>query len=317
LVGNPYLSSIDFQQFASDNEAVIKPYYKIFNGETIQTFSDGGTISPFQSFLVEAIGGVNNGVEKELKFDLSEISTAASFNLRASQSSSNRLEIVAVNDAYSISTLIFNREDGSTVFGNKDSRKLLLGVTDIPEIYTVKDYNSDKIGVDINVVNTNNIQIPLALATSYEGEMSFTFNGMDSYQAQITLIDRLENREIPLTGSSYTYTFNFTPKKVNNEFAADEERFAIQFSPNNPTALQKTDAQMSVYSKEHTIYAVSTPSDPIKAIAVYNTQGLLVYENARVNASLYSFTPKSNYSEVYIVKLTTERGVKNVKLLNK
>jgi hypothetical protein len=322
LVGNPFMSSIDFADLLADedNAGHIQPDYKIFTGNTFTTYSEvlGNClpIAPMQSFIISKAEESDN--QFDFNFDVTKTGANNAAALRSATVVSNKLEIVASAGANTIRTYIVDREDGTADFGYWDSRKLLLGITKIPEIYTIKDYNSGKIGVDINVINADNRLIPLAVATSYEGEMTLTFNGIDNYDSQITLIDHAENREIPLSGSSATYPFNYVPAKVNNKIVADEGRFAIRFGPNAPTgSTPATNDWISVYSKDQTIYAASTPSDPIREIAVYSMQGALVYANRNINRSSCSFTKKSLLSEIYLVKVTTEKGVKNVKLIVK
>ena len=85
-----------------------------------------------------------------------------------------------------------------------------------------------------------------------------------------------------------------------------------------PVSIEKaaTD-RLSVYNRENTIYAVSNPSDLIKTIAVYTMQGVLIYNDTNVNASSYSFTLKNPLPEVVLVKVTTNNGIQNVKLIKK
>ncbi|MDR0798137.1 MAG: hypothetical protein LBN18_00015 [Dysgonamonadaceae bacterium] len=334
LVGNPYMSSLDFSALYNegDNANHILESYQIWTGEGFTAYTPNGStgeiggialdqyIAPMQSFIVEKTGLSDNF---NLEYKVANVSvarpnTSASLRNAGLQALNNKLEILASTPAHTILAFIAHRENGDVTLCPQDSRKLLLGISDTPEVYTLKNQASGgSIGVGANVINTSDITIPLALATTYQGNIQLTFNGMNTYNAQIKLIDYAENQEILLTGDSYTYSFNYTPAKVNSKVVANEERFAIQFSPNAPTGVDRPEtAQASVYCKDHTIYALASPSDPIREIAIYNGQGQCLYVEKNIRAASRSFAV-GDRSEVYLVKLITEKGVKNVKLINK
>jgi hypothetical protein len=297
LVGNPYPSSLDFAAFASTNSSKIKPEYKIFNGNT---FDDEltGAIAPFQSFLVESAGDDEATVTLDFSVaNHTSVSTATA--LRNSEIIANKLDIVVSNGTATGHTSILNRADGSVEYGYADSRKILMGIIDIPEIYTIKGSGWNKTGVCRNVVNTDNILIPVGLATSYAGEMQFTFSGIAGYDADIRLIDYAENREIPLTGDEAVYSFIYAPKTVNNQVTADEERFAIRFIPKVMTAID------------------AVTDNRIKEIYVYNLQGQLIYANNRINSLSYNIPASVNMPEIVVVKTVTNQGVNTEKVIRK
>ncbi|MDR2825100.1 MAG: hypothetical protein LBB41_07885, partial [Prevotellaceae bacterium] len=271
------------------------------------------------SFIVAKSSSGGNGFPPT--FDVSTMAvarpTTSTSQLRASENVADKLEITASYGNKAVRTLVANREGGSSTFGDKDSRKLMLGISSVPEIYTVKESENGKVGVGVNVINTDNLLIPIALATSYEGEISLGFKGMDTYNAQITLIDRAENnKRILLTGNLYEYKFNYIPKKINDRIVADEDRFVLELAPANVTGLNATAEQTLVYSKDKTIHLVNSSACSIKQVFVYNTQGCLVYANKNIVASSYKIDA-NNLPEICIVKIVTDKGVKNVKVLVK
>jgi len=318
LVGNPYLGSLRFSTLVSGVSEVNPNQYKIFNGTTFQTFesSEADYIAPWQSFIIEKSTS-SSATDFTLNFTAAN-TLATDAVLRATSESDNRLEIIASNGTDEIRTIVALKETGdATALTDWDSRKLRLGISNVPEIYTVKETLSGKVGLDIHTVNTVAIEIPLAIATAYEGNMSFTFNGIDDYDAYITLIDReADTPEILLEGSSFTHSFNYVPKKVNNQTVADEDRFVLKFAK-APTALEQVPAsRISVYSRNNTLYASSGSSALIRAIYVYNTQGRLMYADDKVNAALYTVN-ENNLPEIGIVKLITDNEVKTIKIVKK
>jgi hypothetical protein len=268
-----------------------------------------------QSFFVEKSSADSDAAT--LTFPISATATGNTSVLRSSENTSNKLAIIASNSYASVLTYIAERENGNIYFSDNDSRKIIFEPSDVPEIYSLKESMSgDRIAVGGNSINTDSILIPLGLATTFEGQLSFTFTGMDTYNVDIAFIDSETNRTIDITGlPAYKYLFDYTPPAEG----VAENRFFIRIQPvsSKPTGLEKVSGNAHVYSDNHTIYLVSTPSDPIRQVAVYNTQGRLVYSDKEVNASYYTIKDKLNSPEVYVIKLTTGQNVTSVKILLK
>jgi hypothetical protein len=139
---------------------------------------------------------------------------------------------------------------------------------------------------------------------------------MDTYQANINLLDVVENKEIDLTGlGSYEYTFHYTPVKQNGQAIANEDRFFIRFSPTNLTGLPElASVPVTVYGREGFIHVISNNANPINRVLVYNTQGALAYESDALKTTAYT-TRKALSPGVYVVKVVSEKGVQNVKVI--
>jgi len=300
LVGNPFMSTIDFSKLIESNTIAgsyiiwTETGYVGYNETTgsnfgITTFELDKYIAPLQSFIVEK--GTNTG---DLIFNATIQATGSGSELRTSESKNNKLDIIAENETASVLTFIANRENG------QDSRKLFSEKSDIPDIYTLKGETA----LGANIINTNNLLVPIRLSTTHNGNINFTFSGMDSYDAKITFIDT-ERENIDITGlSTYTYSFDNTPA---------EERFFIQFAPTGETNTNNpTSGSTNIYSKDQAIHIIST--DAIKQIIIYNTQGQTIYSNNNVNTSSIKINGKKD--PVYIVKVVTEKEVKNIKLIN-
>jgi hypothetical protein len=72
---------------------------------------------------------------------------------------------------------------------------------------------------------------------------------------------------------------------------------------------------VAVYDKGGIIHVVSGTSDLIKQVSVYNLQGSLL-QTSTVNTASYT-SSRGLVSGVYIVKVVSEKGVQNVKLIIK
>jgi hypothetical protein len=195
----------------------------------------------------------------------------------------------------------------------------LAGLSNVPEIYTLKSNGSGQVAVGANIIGNEDAVIPLAVATAYSGKLTLTFKGMDSYNADIVLIDRADNnKEYPLTGTSFEKEFDFVPDRdANNEVVPTENRFLLQFT-SKVTGLGKVQTgEITVYSKGKAIQLLSSSNDLIRQVYVYNTQGQVVYSNTQVNAPAYTINRPAQINGICVVKVITEKGSKNVKLLVK
>ena len=325
LAGNPFMSTINFSEFYTENAVKIKESYQVWTGISFSGYTEEGTfgnegltefIAPMQSFIVERIDASTGNDNLTFKTDHS--ATNNSSQLRASANTIDKLDIIASNDVASVLTFIAKREGGQNTFSNRDSRKIIMNTNNVPEIYTLKDAATGKIAVGGNIISTDNILIPVGLVTAFEGKITLTFKGMDNYNAHITLIDRIENKEIELSElPSYEYFFNNVPKRnANNEIIPEEERFVVRFTPADITGIDNVFGEVLIYSKENAIHVISSSSDLIKQIYVYNTHGQVIYANENIDASSYVINDHKNIPEVCIVKLITNSGVKNLKIIN-
>ena len=339
LIGNPYMAALDFVALTEENKNVIKPFYYVWtdagsgNGSGgYQTFSpeeglpaglisgdnsDGRLIAPLQGFIVAKPEGATSDAFTLLFKEESMTAVNKDAVLRSSANNTDRLDIVARNPVAGVRTFIAKRENGQTTFGNSDARKMINSISDIPEVYTLKTYKNDMIGVAINIINSDDLLIPIGLATSYAGNITLTFSGMDNYNANLSLFDAESGRTIDLTGlASYEYTFNYTPKTVKNESTACENRFFIRISKST-TGLQETLAgKVNVFESNGLIQVISNASSPIKEVEVYDLQGALIYKEIAINAISHTIG-KYLPSGMYVVKVISEKGVDNVKVVKR
>jgi hypothetical protein len=171
----------------------------------------------------------------------------------------------------------------------------------------------------INVINTDDLLIPVGLATSFLGNITLSFSGMDNYDANLTLIDVSMDKEINLTGLAFCeYTFDYTPrKKANGEPEVCEDRFFIRISKSVTDIPQTLVAgKVNVYESNGFIRVVSDASNPIKETVVYDLQGVAIYKAASVNAISHT-VDKNLPAGAYIVKVVCEKSIENVKVIKK
>jgi len=332
IIGNPYMAALDFINFSSTNNTVINPCYHIWIGGVgagYTDFSPEGTagvidesnsttqwIAPLQSFLVEKASSASY-TDESLQF--SESMTAVNNNvaLRSTGNNENKLNIDARDSIAGVRTFIAKRDGGQDEFGNLDVHKIINDISNVPEIYTLKPYQGSSVAASINIINDDELLIPIGLLTSYAGNITLSFSGMDSYGANLSLLDAETNKEINLTGlASYDYAVNYMPKIVNGTATACEDRFFIRISK-IMTGLQETLAErVNVFEANGHIQVVSGASNPIKEVMVYNQQGAMIYKKSSINAISYT-VDRNLPTGAYIVKVISEKNMDNVKVIVK
>jgi hypothetical protein len=332
LIGNPYMADFDFDGFyTANNTSAILPVYNVWidnglrdgNGTyiTYNAVSKLGSasqyIAPLQGFIVQSLSETTELFSLPLAFNETTMTKMGeTTTLRSSVNNENKLDIVATNPVMSVQTVIAKRENGQDMFNILDAQKLMNEISEVPEIYTLKPSKDGPIGTAINVINKDDLLIPLALATSYSGDITLTFSGMDTYNAQISLLDLGAKQEISLTDlASYEYTFNYSSKKdVNGETVVCKDRFYLRISKSVTGLTEITAEKVNVYETNGSIQVVSGASNPIKEVAVYNLQGVLMHKTTAINA--ISHTINLNWTAgVYIVKVISEKSSDTVKIV--
>jgi hypothetical protein len=338
FAGNPFMTSIHFGALLEANSDIIKGNYQVWTSNSTTTGYTGynlrlddmwGLVSntdldvvipPMQSFLIEKHATYVPTETDKLIFNLAtdEISaTGNSHGRHAPALATDKLTITASNSTASVRTIIAVREGGNDTFCSSDSRKLFTGIDNAPDIYTLKPSDSGFMAVGVNIQGSlsEETRVPVGLSTSYSGEVTLSFSGMDSYDASITLIDTEAIREIDLTGqSTYDYSFNYQPAIANDQAVANESRFFILFAPQNQTGLTGlTTGKVYAFGQDNAIRMIST--HPIQQVMLYNMQGKLMHHNPSVEACEYNM--KNVATGVYLVKVITGQDAQTIKVIVK
>jgi predicted outer membrane repeat protein len=334
IAGNPYMSSINFATLQTENPSVIKDTYYIWIGpgsnnsapgsyavhnveygsigRTDVTLSD--SIAPMQSFIIEKLG---TSASATLKFDLEKIGVTAGSRpiLRSATAQGDKLDIVASTAQVGVRTVIASRQEGSSSFGPADSRKLFGEINSLPEVYTLKPgANNEMVATAVNVLGeiTGETLVPLAIATTHNGELTFAFSGMDTYNARIYLLDTETNTEIDLTGKAqYEYKFNYVPAQSGGTTVSNDSRFFIRLNKAATDITELASEAVRIYApRPGTLQVVST--HPLHQVMVYNLQGARIY-NAQVQTNTHKVDGLA--AGVYIVKVVSGNTVTTEKVI--
>ena len=326
MVGNPYMSSIDFDRFYADNSASIKNGYYLFTGEEYQTYSPFGSdlnryIAPMQSFMVEMQTGVQaadlNFVVENISLPREDVSY-----LRSSQQPIDQLKITLRNESGSSNAYLASCSYGSETVNHCDLAKLITGVKASPQVYTLKDTSDGmKKSALANhfIPAVGDFVIPLGIVSSSHGFMQFTLTGMDGCRSRISFIDVLSGEEKDISREyEFNYSFSYSPfTDGKGQVLASENRFFLHISDVTTGIDDHTFGRIKIYDSNSDICVVSSSANLLKQVLITDVQGRVLYRNDSVGAASVSVHKPSNLPAVYIVKVVAEHSTQTQKLITK
>ncbi len=326
LIGNPYMSALDFDAFVAANSGSVKSGYQLFNGTDgyeVYFNNSNPMIAPLQSVLVEAAAdGDLNLVFTAQSMAKTDPSIKLKTTKGAKPAEQNKITIRAINSYGEVETIIRQSEYARDGFCEEDFSKIIampvMGYR--PEVYTLanKD-NGGKKALSVNTIQSYDIIIPVGIITAYTGNIKLEFTGMDNYGADIIFIDvEAEKPEINITGKDmFSYNFNYTPVIHSDGSAvATEDRFMIRISPKTTTGLDdRANDNIVSYVKNDDLIVSSSSGNLIKAIELYDVQGRLIFTEMNIQNAFYKAEGVLNTNGIYIVKICTEKETKEVKVI--
>ncbi|MDP4269981.1 MAG: T9SS type A sorting domain-containing protein, partial [Bacteroidota bacterium] len=281
LVGNPYISSIDWNKATTTNLNLIPTiWYRAKNTSNkyvFDTYNSGvGTnnngyaavtnyIPPMQAFWVRVQDGASTG---SLSFDNSMRTHSTNNFLRRAQVTDNQILRLQVSNGSSIdqSILVFNPEYSDSI-DSSDSPKITNDNAAIPEIYTVA--GSEQLVINCMNSSFSSKETPLGFKTGQAG--SFTISAPEisniDPNASIFLYDKQLNTTQDLTnGESYTFT---------SAIANTTSRFSILMSKvTTGLSLVRNDLAASISEENGKIkVTIKDPSVHKGDISISNTLG--------------------------------------------
>lgn len=329
MIANPFMSSLDFNEFYANNYSVILPYYRVWEPDILGflTYAIDGLnplgittdgymgmnqyIPPLQAFFV-TLGG--NGGDKTIHFNAADISTVRPAdtynNLRNQRSETNILRITASNEQSHSTALIIQDETATIAYKPEEDVHMLFSTyKDVPQVYTMaEDY-----ATVINRIDNSDILIPLGIKTDHQGAIKFNISGMNNYNAsKIEFLDAQLDKVVSISDqSNFNYEFENT-----NDNGAISNRFFLRISAATTSIIDRpTENSIYVSANEGVISTVSGMS-LIRNLSIYDPQGKLLYKEENINSDRHVIK-MSFSSPILIVKVATEFETKSIKLINR
>ncbi|WP_246035803.1 T9SS type A sorting domain-containing protein [Winogradskyella algicola] len=349
LLGNPYPSALDAQQFLTDNASVVDAlYFWVDGGSNTHYLTDylggyavrnltGGVTPSVASSLISGIG--NSGT---VTAPSQYVSVGQGFFVQASNSGTiqfNNAQRIFKTESASETT--FYRNSESTTYTNKYirigyedpegfHRQLLLGF--MPNSQANENFNHGYDALinglredDLFFVIEDNINSPfaiqgvgdfneqmefdLALKVSETGIHSIMIDALENFDHPIFLRDNYTNTEYDLTDANY----EFNPQQ--GDFY---NRYSLAFLP--MSALDVEENTMSkpkvYYNGVNAIEIYNYQRATIDKIEIYNTLGQLVLTKVNgINDKERISIPFTESKGVYVILLKTENTQITTKIL--
>ncbi|GAB6010204.1 thiol protease/hemagglutinin PrtT [Dysgonomonas reticulitermitis] len=307
LVGNPYLSHIDWDAVSSENGSLVEPTiwyrtktdaYQFYTYNSESQLSDPDNleymlqyIPPMQGFWVRAAN------TDTFKFTADAIvnNVAGNTNMLKEQTIGGARPLVRLQLTDGRKTdraVIFADKNAKDGFDRYDSGKMFSSGA---AIYTVAE-NEKLIFNGLSAISAGT-EIPLGFSTDHSGEYSIAaiavqdFNGFEAI-----LKDNSLNTEFSLAGGE---AYRFSSGITDNT-----SRFSVIFRA--PKDVADDNGEVIVYASGNTLYVRS--SVPVKRVRVYNLDGKLSRDTKE--SVIYNVS-----SGACIVKVETENGTVSRKVI--
>ncbi|MDR1720378.1 MAG: DUF11 domain-containing protein [Dysgonamonadaceae bacterium] len=335
MIGNPFISSLDFAEFFAANSSNMEAYYRLYNNGSFETkpLINGELIAPLQAFFVKPTGALNSEVDLVFTKGMSVTRTGA-YQLRSDIADDlddieGLIKITVNNHAgSSYTSLIFERTNTNNVdwllYTGTDPHSDNPDHAEMPQIFsTFTDYFNNIQNAAIQYIPANgtsrDIPINIRVRGNARGNYDLQFQSIgDLNPNALHLFDKLKNTKIPLVNSDHSYPFIV---EVNDDPEQLENRFVLQvgkqvFNPSNPTALDtvEKEANIAAYTRGNMLYVTSSGMN-IKSVAVSGIQGIRVTFDTEINFP--SFSRYLNVTPgIYLVTVRLENGeVKTAKIV--
>lgn len=314
MVGNPFMSHLDFREFASTNN--ISGGYYIWEGNSFYAFNpsvftdDPNEIPPMQAFVVNKTGKINSFI---FNMDMAVKSPSPAnkgLGLRSATLADNpamvRMDVLSDNVIHSSIRLKYDPLAKNAYSERKDMWTLFSANMKTPAVlYALLDGKA----ASIRTLGDLTEPVELGIRTSQKGVLTLRLSDTEAWDDYyyIYLEDHLSGvlqdmKETP------EYTFD-------NQTGNVEGRFVLRFSdvPLSNESIA-TSSCISIYQVNNTVKVESLISDPIRTVKIYSIVGELLHEKNRVEANTYSVDLPFR-SQVVIVAVTTEHANKNSKII--
>ncbi|GBU06926.1 hypothetical protein AwDysgo_02570 [Bacteroidales bacterium] len=323
MVGNPFMSHIDFHAFYAENSSLIENNFKVLDGAgsmlsySMQTGGTGSPalsryIAPLQSFLVQ----VKSSSINELKMAVSMSQVDIGSKLRSANSDPILDDLLTIDfsigSSQSTSFLAIN-SNSLHIYDQLDVIGLFMKDLNGAAVYTV---SADGKKLDINQIPevSHDLNIGLGLRTDSVGDFRLSFGGLSNFAPgyDIFLNDHSTEKFYNLrSGSVLTFS------KMSSDLFLDG-RFSLSFkSTNGETGIVNNNHQSGIigYSQDGLLEVLSTDGSLLQEVNIYDLQGRLLHSIKDVGSARYSIPIDKH--KTYIVRAQNALTTSSIKLVGK
>lgn len=300
MIGNPVLSSLDFDKFYQINNTKIESHYRLYkdNAWVVYDVNLGSSlltkeIASYQAFFIETKG---NGMT-ELNFPLDDISitrnTGSAHQLRTASNSHDNVLYIKTENSFGETwvTLSYN----NSIIGKDVDQLFSPDYPEIPQMYI----SNGKIKNALQHVTTE--KVDLGLKNSGTSKVKLSIKNLDNfYGTGLNLLDKKLNNSIDLLETEGVYEFTNDP-----EF---QDRFTLTATGLNTLSniddIHATQEGIEIYTSGQTLYISSTEN--ISEIRMNSIHGIPVFSAQDPGLQ---FSKKLNIAQgTYIVTVKCSNG---------
>ena len=305
LVGNPYMSYLNMEQFFTTNSNLAKKYWTIDNGTVVVGTPDvtwsseqtTGYIAPMTAFFIELNSGEN--VSKEITFSTSMMvakpadGTDNVYGTRAYTAENPQLTLTASSKQGQSRAAIIQKSDASNQYeSDKDAVTLLDSELDAPTVYTV----AGNYAAAVNAIHDYK-NVPLGVYADASEDVELTIEGASQLVEPLYLYDAVTRSTTPIEGDSYT--LNLQGSSHGRYFLTTDEGITVE-------------SDIRIYSPaDGQLIIASTPSDKLKQVQVYDLSGRVVDSRQNIGLTTCQISVPGG---IYIIRAESEHGEAQAKL---
>ena len=298
MIGNPFMSTLDFDAFLARNNAKIESIYRLFEDESWEEYNTG-LIAPLQGFFLQTKGTAGTNIELEFPFEDVSITrpTGTEHLLKSSiVEEENHLYITATNKEKSNSIqLILNDDNENNIYKLFNPEAKLT-----PQIYFT-DENNQKNAIQF-VDNSTKKEIPLGLSLPAGYRVDLSFSNLENLQIEsLYLLDKQTGIRQDLFNNPI-YTF------LHADMNDYTERFVLEVGAYNPTYIdhiQTNDNSINVYQTNESI--TISAKEKIEKIELFDIKGQKILQISEINNNIYQMNTNLS-TGVYLIKTILTNG---------
>lgn len=309
LVGNPYMTYLDMEEFLNVNNGVLTGKYWTlengapnavvgtpdvdFEGDNRTLGSVSGTVKPMTAFFVELKNEATSTIITFTDKMMASTEQTATPETKSLTASNPILTLTAERgETRSVARLLTSDKGHDAYEASEDAVLLLDSELDAPMVYTV----ASDVAAQFNTMQSIK-NVPLGVYADKGEEVELTIRGISQFAEKLYLYDAVTKQSTPLDDDSYTFRVT----------GPSHGRFTLT-SQNRISA----ESDICVYSPiPGQLLVMSSPEEPLQRVQVYDMSGRMVTSRDNIGNTTSQLTVPSG---IYVVYAENETGNVRVKV---
>lgn len=306
LVGNPFMSGLDMDEFFKVNGGLENECWILTGDSYSASIKTGeqwastdkfttGNVAPLQAFFVKKIDGTGGTLNVTFTSGMAvQLAGDTLLQTRAGGAPAT-LRLTAMRDGVESRAIVVCREEATEGFSAGEDVEALFdsNLSHAPTLYTA----AGEVAAAINVRRTLH-GVPVGIGGEDESEVTLTFDGVEQFGEELYLYDAAEGTStlIPASGTSLSVCGRTTG------------RYYLVTTPLDGSAQES----VPVVSVQGHVVTVLSAFDEILSVEAYDATGRKVYaEGAVGNRTRFTLSAPG----VYLITVKTAAGVFSHKVL--